>query len=490
MSKNKTPTFIHELKLLTTLYQERKLRIKFRALRELYNTILDQAIKAVNNLKNDPLYQTTLKAHFKNKKLANSKNPKVIEQFKQEKKRINELFFALKEQYNVNKYYFQKIATSTKNKTYMKDHLDGDTVQVISDRAYESVENWLYGKRGKPRFKTWERGLSSISSKKNACLSFKNGKVKWKGLIIDVMYDKKDKHGVEAHALSQEIKYCRIVSRRLRGKDHYYLQLCLKGIPKQKYKINKKTVGIDIGVSTIAAVSKEKAVLEPFCLELFDEQKAIKYHQRLLARSLRLNNPQNYDKNGKIKKGKKTWHKSNNYKKINHKILELYRKQRDKRKYLHNVLANHILTLGSNIKIEKNNYKAWQKGWYGKTIGFRAPSAFVSTLKRKAESAGGSWQEINSFEAKLSQLCHQCDQHNKKHLSDRLHSCCNLNIQRDLYSGLLAYYTNTKNKVNTTRLRKEWESFDTTLSDAVLTLKNKLKLVNKHYKVPTSLGIA
>ena len=489
MSKKHTPTFIHELRLKTNAYQERKLTIKFRALRELYNTILGEALKAVNYLKNDPLYQQNLNDYFINKKLEKSVDIEKLKQFTKEKKRIQDIFNSLQDHHNFNKYYFQKIATKTKNKTYMKDHLDGDTVQVISDRAYKSVEDWLYGKRGKPRFKTWDRGLSSISSKKNACLSFKNGKVKWKGLTIDVIYDKKDIHGIEAHALAQDIKYCRVLSRRIKGKNVFYLQLCLKGTPKQKHKFPKNTVGIDIGVSTIAAVSKDNAILEPFCLTLFDNKKEITYYQKKLSRSLRLNNLQNYNKNGEIKKGKKTWHKSNNYKKINNKLIELHRKQRDKRKYLHNVLSNQVLQLGSHIKIEKNNYKAWQKGWFGKTIGFRAPSAFVTTLKRKAESAGGTWQDINSYQAKLSQLCHQCDQHNKKRLSDRQHTCCHLNVQRDLYSGILAYYTNEENKVDTSRLRKEWGSFDTTLNAAVSTLKTKLELVCKYHKIPTSLGV-
>ena len=140
-----------------------------------------------------------------------------------------------------------------------------------------------------------------------------------------------------------------------------------------------------------------------------------------------------------------------------------------------------------NIKIEKNNYKAWQKGLFGKTIGFKAPSNFVSTLTRKAESANGNVEEINAFKAKLSQLCHVCDKYTKKPLKQRIHQCCEITQQRDLYSGLLALYYNPKEKtVDTSSLRNEYKSLDTVLKTAVSTLK-KLRIVGK---IPTSLGLS
>ena len=105
----------------------------------------------------------------------------------------------------------------------MKDHLDGDTVQIISDRAFDAINNYRFKKRGKPRFKSWKNALKSISGKKNVCIFFKDGKVKWKELTLDVIFDKKDKHGIEAHALNQEIKFCRIKRKfiTVTGNDSY-----------------------------------------------------------------------------------------------------------------------------------------------------------------------------------------------------------------------------------------------------------------------------
>src|SRR5690606_30638325 len=190
--------------------------------------------------------------------------------------------------------------------------------------------------------------------------------------------------------------------------------------PKSKVKNDypTNTVGLDMGVSTAAAINDEKAILVPFCAELETINKELKKLQRKNSRSMRMNNPNNYEPNfykkgrkklGKVIKGKKVWNNSKNYIKTQNTIKELYRLQADKRKTLHNVLANEILSLGKFVKIENNNYKAWQKGWFGKTIGFRAPSMFVSTLTRKAESAGGKVELIDTWTSKLSQYCHVCD---------------------------------------------------------------------------------
>lgn len=457
-------TFTHELKLDINDFQYRKLNIKFNCLQELYNTVLAESFHRLRQLKLDPDYSVA------------------IQLYKTDKSKAKKIFQDLDKKYKFKKNFLQSFATNIKNSTYMKDHLDGDTVQVISDRSFDAVNDYRFSKSGKPRFKS-KHSIKTISGKKNACIFFSNGKVKWKDLLLNVIYDTKDKHGIEAHALNQKVKYCRIKRKLFNNKFKYYLQLVVEGKPKLKFQSPNNEVGIDIGVSTIAAVSKQQAILKPFCFELENIQKDITKIQRKISRSLLLNNPQNYQ-DGKIKKGNKKWFKTKKCLRLQNELANLYRKQKDKRQYLHNCLANEVLKLGNIIKIEKNNYKAWQKGLFGKTIGFRAPSNFVTTLKRKAESAGGEWYDINAYQAKLSQLCHVCEKYNKKTLSQRIHNCCEITQQRDLYSALLALYYK-ENSVDTDSLRNEYKSLDTVLNTAVLAL-TKLQVEGN---LPSSLGL-
>ena len=282
-SKKSTPSFTHEFPLKTNKHIERKLAIKFRCLRELYNMVLAEVFRRDRNLRKDPRFKQAILLSKKDKTKAEAK----------------ELFKALDEDYKFKNNCLQSFATCAKNSSYMRDHLDGDTVQVISDRAFNAFKEYKFKKRGKPRFKSIHKGLKSICGKKNACVSFKDGKVKWKELSIDVVYDKKDKHGVQFHTLSQKIKYCRINSKFVKGKIRYYLQLVVEGIPLQKHFISDYSFALDVGVSTVAAVSDDKVILVPFCDGLVKINREIKALQRQNSRSLKMNNLNNYYENGK-----------------------------------------------------------------------------------------------------------------------------------------------------------------------------------------------
>lgn len=98
----------------------------------------------------------------------------------------------------------------------------------------------------------------------------------------------------------------------------------MEGIPLQKHFISDSSFALDVGVSTVAAVSDDKAILVPFCDGLVKINREIKVLQRQNSRSLKMNNLNNYDENGKIVKGSKTWKRSNRYLKTQSKIMRIY----------------------------------------------------------------------------------------------------------------------------------------------------------------------
>ena len=124
-----------------------------------------------------------------------------------------------------------------------------------------------------------------------------------------------------------------------------------------------------------------------------------------MDRSRRSTNPTNYNENGAIKRGTKTWFQSNRYKKRQQKKANTERKLARSRKAAHGNLCNRILGQGNIIKTEKISYKNWQKN-YGRSIKIRAPGLFISMIHRKAERAGGQFIEINTQKTRLSQFDH------------------------------------------------------------------------------------
>ncbi|MHB1653898.1 MAG: hypothetical protein ACYCVD_15700 [Desulfitobacteriaceae bacterium] len=103
-----------------------------------------------------------------------------------------------------------------------------------------------------------------------------------------------------------------MVRRVVKGRDRYYAQLVLEGKPFQEleYSLGTEEVGIDIGPSTIAIVGETDASLQMFCQEVVRDHKVIRRLQRHIDRERRVNNPDSYDKKGRIIKGKSPVQKS------------------------------------------------------------------------------------------------------------------------------------------------------------------------------------
>ena len=482
MPKAKTPSFILELGLEVNAHEEAGLNKRFEAARQLYNACLDEAKQRLDLLRQSKAFQ---EARSMPKTVNGKSNKERTEAFKM----LNTSFVFT--EYDIHAY-----ATEIR-KSWIGDHIDSATAQKLATRAFKAVQRVAFGLAKRVRFKG-KNQLKSVEGKSNKSgirYIEETGHVEWMGLKLKCIIDYNDE--VVIHGLSYPVKYCRIVKRIFNGKTRFFVQLIIKGKPfiKEKNEAPDNIVGLDIGPSTIAYVSDKQASLEQFCDELKNKQKEIRRLQRKLERQRRANNPQNYNPDGTIKKGKKTWHYSNRYKKTKRKLAELQRKLAAHRKTLHGNLANRILRQGKHIKTEKLSYRAFQKN-YGKSVKDRAPGMFMEILRRKAENAGGSEKPLRRFtsfivdefstqKTKLSQYCHKCGKYTPKSLSQRWHTCCNLNIQRDLYSAYLAGSV-VENTLDTTDVTKRWRSTETVLQQAV----SHLSQVASGRQLPSSFGSA
>ncbi|OGP38206.1 MAG: hypothetical protein A2X93_04670, partial [Deltaproteobacteria bacterium GWC2_56_8] len=468
MSKATTPSFILELPLKVSPSQEKILASRLEAARQLYNACLGEALRRLSLLKESKDFR------------------KVLELPKGKEK--TEAFKALNEKHGFSEYSLHSFAVATKNSCFIGNHLDTHTTQKVATRAFKAVKEYSFKKRGKPRFKG-KGQFDSVESKTNKSgIRFREGEILWSGLELPCIFDPKDKHGVEAHGLSCKTKYVRIVRRRIKGKNLFYAQLVQEGLPKQKAKnlIRDDTVSLDIGPSTVAIFTGNHAELKQFCEELVPMNKRIRMLQRKLDRQRRANNPENYNEDGTIRGGKKLfWNSFNRYLETRAEISELFRRQAEYRKSLHGRLINRILAHGKHIKTEKLSFRAFQK-MYGKSIGFRAPGMFMSLLARKAESAGGGVEELNTRKLKLSQTCH-CGSIIKKPLSQRWHVCeCGVKAQRDLYSAFLGYHVK-EDILDTSMAAMSWEGVEPLLQQAVSRL---IQSANEGMIYPQSFGLS
>lgn len=221
----------------------------------------------------------------------------------------------------------------------------------------------------------------------------------------------------ESEALNLGFESLRVVSiiRKYRnGKRKYYVQMTFRGKYYDKgRKLGTGRVGIDVGPSTVAICSNEVVRIDKLASKVDNIEKEIKALQRLMDRSRRLSNPQNYNADGTIKRGKKLlWTYSNHYKILQMKARELQRHQAAVRKSQHIEMANYLLSLGNEFIVEKNPIRDWalrsqetkkdevtgkflSKKRFGKSIGNHAPAQFVIILKNKVLSLGGKFVEVD-----------------------------------------------------------------------------------------------
>ena len=296
-------------------------------------------------------------------------------------------------------------------------------------------------------------------------------------------YNKEVLYNLKHHINDNKLKYICIKRMMFNNGYRYYAQLVIDGLPPFKHIIGNGPCGIDIGVSSVAATTQSKCLLEdlaPKSKEYSD--KAIKY-QKLMERSLRLNNKENYNNDGTIKKGSK-FKKTKTYKKYNRLYKTILRKAKSNSLETKCKIANDIIAHSDNITYELMNFKALQKKTkdkfdndgniiiersekitiikdkqvhkckkkkrFGKILKNKSPATFLEILKYKCNFLNIPINSINTQTYKASQYNHLTNECNKKALNERWNYLkiktrddeIILKIQRDLYSSFLIAYPN------------------------------------------------
>ena len=219
-----------------------------------------------------------------------------------------------------------------------------------------------------------------------------------------------------------------------------------------------------------------------------------------MDRSRRATNPQNYNEDGTIKKGRKTWRYSNHYQKLKSKYADSCRINAVNRQLVINEDANHLRSLGDTFVTEPKNAsklmkrakettvnskgKFNKKKRFGKSIKNRCPGWFQTTVEKKFKATGGTYIEVpNKYRA--SQYDHTANEYIKKKLSDRLYKLHDgTEVQRDWYSSFLLYCYNAKTQdIDRAKCMTEFERHYNKEKALISWIKlNKLKILNSGIK--------
>jgi len=463
--RESTPTYVLTLPLKVEIWQEHILEKRLNIGRTLYNDYLGEAKRRYNQMKNSPEYRKA----------------RELEKGKERDKAFKEV----RKLYQLDGSYCLNTYAKTAQKVF-KQNIGMHMAQNLAERAFSAIEKVMFGKAKRVNFvpkgeaisleeKTNKTGFR-YDTEKNCMTWGKNS-----GLELPVLIKKNDEY---AHiALLDTVKYCRLVKKNIRGKNRYFVQFALEGTPPKKR--NKKIsedetarVGLDIGTSSLAVTSEKEVRLVELSEGISIDEKKKRVLQRKVDRSRRANNPNKFNEDGTIKKGnREKWVQSQNYLKLKRELAEMNRKIADKRKQAHFSLANHILSLGLDVRVETMRFQSLQKRAkkteksektgrfkkkkrFGKSIGNRAPAMLLTILDNKLKAQGLYLKKINTYTVKASQFEHFTQTYNRKKLNTRWNNFESGQIQRDMYSAFLIMNTQDNlEEIDTERCNQTWNRF-------------------------------
>ena len=430
--------FIYTLKLKTSQQDRERLNKRFRMAQDIYRKTLVEIHKRYLKFKKDPLYKKARKLD------------------KGDKEKI-ELFKQLRKKYQLQgKFTFGSFANNYRNARKYSHYIPSSVAINLGFRAYEAYEKVMFAKGAKQV--DFRKIVNSIEGKSENGITIRNGifkmgkKTDRAKLSCSVIYEEDD---FEEEILRNKVKFVRLVRRLEYGQYNFYAQVILEGTPVLKNPQNnlKTNVGIDIGLTSVAVATDYETQLIELAPSVKNNDKKLAKLNQKMDRQRRANNPQNYNPDGTIKTGRKTWKNSNRYLKTKAEYQELERLGREQRRHAHERLSNQIVEMGDSFIVEQMSFaelakrhetptknesgKFLSSAGFGKHVKRRAPASLISLIKYKAFFRGRKFLEVNVDDIAATQLDHSTGERKPLELSQRVKIVDNQVVQRDLYSAFL-----------------------------------------------------
>lgn len=477
MGRSRTSSYIVEYRLAFNDDNPMSVLQKLdRIAAAIYNDVLNEGLKRVHRLEMDSTYQET-RTLYKRLLAKEKRNGKLSKADQKLKTQFSDYLRNARQAYGFTEYALH--AYVAKPKHYFHDALGINECQKLATRAYDTLWKLHTGKAEKVHFKR-KNDLISIENKRNDYgIRFDRKKmaVIYKKYEFPVIVKKNDEYA--QLALLDRVKYVRLQPRMIRGRLRWYVQIVFEGIPPQKNRRcgDSTAQGIDIGVSTIAISNKNNVVMKELAPECQADAGKLRIIERKIDRSKHSTNPQNYNRNGTIRKGHLKWNFSRSYRKLKAKRADIYRRMAAKRKASHEQLANEIVASGTDIRVEKMQFNGLQhrakkttknrngrcnsKKRFGKTIGERAPAMLLSIIDRKLKYYGMELKKVDTIKVRASQYNPLDESFHRKDLKDRMIELApGIIVQRDMLSAYILEHTNSDlESINRTACREDFNRF-------------------------------
>ena len=363
--------------LIVEKWQEDIIEKRFEMCRSIYNAMLGYELKKYRAMLRDPQYQEV--------------QATILEYYKADTKKTPEYKAAATKRTEIIRQYGLSEFTFISDVAMFSKHFQENITATVASASiaspmWRAFDKLLYGNGNTVHFKK-KGSVTSVKSTAKAGIRLKEevdeqGRVqryitygnkrdfpkkclKLKMKAPETLYEKE--------MLSLPVKQIGIVAMHVRGKNKYYAQLCLDGVPAIRYNqdgeiknpIGSGRIGMFIDTDTITICTDEHSQTFDLTEGIPSYAEQIKELQRKMDMSRRISNPENFNADGTFKNGIRTkneikklqWTFSNNYYKYKAQVADLKRKEAAIRKLHHHQLANHILSYGDELYVNDYDFK-------------------------------------------------------------------------------------------------------------------------------------
>lgn len=495
-----------EMPLFPESWQKDKLKIKETAAKKIYNAMLSvnlkkykemcktKAWRELQDIIREELGSSQTEENEENgkKKKRKAKSDRLKEAYKKKNEMIRE--------YGFSEFAFRSQAI--KMSKHYSCHISTNMASIsIGATQWVAFEKLLFGEGEDVHFKRRSDTMSFASDGKSGmilkaidgkyCIVTRAGSKK---MYLQVMSPETEyevqmmKDILVDKTLLRQIRILRKVEK---GKDNYYCQLTIAKKPFVKlddygypiHQTGKGLVGIAVWRGKICAVSEKEtytAILSPDAEEFEAMKKEL---SAKLTQIRKVNNPDNYNEDGTIKKGitgpfgkrqRLTWNLPNSYRKTKKELAELYRVHGVNKDLTQRKIIYDILSMGDQFVFADMSFTNEKPEWdeenplpnaeYKKkkarrrSIQENAPYTFFQMFNQKLSIRNLGEIEKRKVPNELYWYRHDIGTSDQELMNDSLIQVAGKNIDQTLYRAfLIRFFENGTYDQNA--ICDAWEKF-------------------------------
>lgn len=405
MSNKEMKVSVVTLPLKTEPWQADRLGRIMESCRSIYNSMLGILLKRYRRMRNDPRYRRCndiIRACYESGDMKSRKSDEYRAAVDERNRIFKEYGFTEFDFTNLGTeiygHYKENVSSMMKNRSVAKPLWN-----AFSDFFYKNGKQVHFKKKDEWNSVSTDgkSGLRLVNRDNKTLLTGTAAEPMWlyvgtrsgKSMQIPVILPEKDEWKREM--VCRPIRVVRVIRKKVRGTDKYYLQLTVEGgsAPKldrqgvEKHPIGQGKVGVYIDSGSVTIATQTETRTFPLNTGNEDLEKEKAELMRFLEASRRASNPENFYPSGAIrrrsrqqgKKAARTWNYSNHYKAARAKLADLYRVEAENRRLERTRIANEILGYGNEFTIN-------------------APGLLTQLLKQKAEDGGKGSVRVVSLE--------------------------------------------------------------------------------------------